>query len=292
MQGYTVSQKGLPNVKWETSTQADAGIDIGIINDHLTLTVDYFDKITSNMLVKVPLPLIGGDAAAPYQNNGSVQNKGFEFNLQYKNNDNKLKYSIGVNLATIQNKVLSLANGTPIQGGRIDNNIYATLTAVGHPIGSFYGYQMIVGFSKMRMTFLRHAYQGTPASSAFGGIRPGDVKYKDINKDGVIDQNDRTFLGSAIPKFTYGFTANLSYMNFDLFVLFQGSYGNKIYMQVNQDIEGFYRPFNVTKKIFDTRWHGEGTSNTTPLVSWADAGNNIKEASRPFFGRCGFLCAA
>ena len=281
VQGYTISQKGLPNVKWETSTQADVGIDVGIIHDELTLTVDYFDKITSNMLVQVPLPLIGGDAAAPYQNNGSVQNKGFEFNLQYKNNDHKLKYSIGANLATIQNKVLSLANGTPIQGGRIDNNIYATLTAVGHPIGSFYGYQTEGIFQNANDIFT-HAYQGTPATSAYGGIRPGDVKYKDINKDGIIDQNDRTFLGSAIPKFTYGFTANLSYANFDLFVLFQGSYGNKIYMQVNQDIEGFYRPFNITQKVYDTRWHGEGTSNTTPLVSWADAGNNIKEASDRF----------
>ncbi|HEY4875601.1 MAG TPA: TonB-dependent receptor, partial [Puia sp.] len=185
VQGYTVSQKGLPNVKWETSTQSDAGIDMGIINDELTLSVDYFDKITSNMLVQVPLPLIGGDAAAPYQNNGSVQNKGFEFNLQYKNNDHKLKYSISANLATIQNKVLSLANGTPIQGGRIDNNIYATLTAVGHPIGSFYGYQTDGIFQNANDIFT-HAFQGTPATSAYGGIRPGDVKYKDINKDGVI----------------------------------------------------------------------------------------------------------
>jgi len=281
VQGYTISQLGLPNVKWETSTQADAGIDLGILHDKLTLSVDYFDKITSNMLIEVPLPLIGGNASPPYQNNGSVQNKGFEFDLQWKNNNHKLKYSLGANLAVIQNKVLSLANGTPIQGGRIDNNIYATLTAVGHPIGSFYGYETEGIFQNANDIFT-HAYQGPPATSAYGGVRPGDVKYKDLNKDGKIDENDRTFLGSAIPKFTYGVTANLSYMNFDLFVLFQGSYGNKIYMQVNQDIEGFYRPFNITKRVYDTRWHVEGTSNTMPLVSWADAGNNIKEASTRF----------
>jgi hypothetical protein len=108
------------------------------------------------------------------------------------------------------------------------------------------------------------------------------VKYKDINGDGKIDANDRTFLGSAIPKFTYGATATLNYQNFDLFVLFQGGYGNKIYLQVNQDIEGFYRPFNVTQRVYDTRWHGEGTSNTMPLVSWLDQPNNIKEPSSRF----------
>jgi hypothetical protein len=108
------------------------------------------------------------------------------------------------------------------------------------------------------------------------------VKYKDLNGDGKIDVNDRTFLGSAIPKFTYGLSTTLNYLNFDMFILFQGGYGNKIYMQVNQDIEGFYRPFNLTQRVYDTRWHGEGTSNTMPLVSWLDQPNNIKEPSSRF----------
>jgi TonB-linked SusC/RagA family outer membrane protein len=272
VQGMTVSTLGNTNVKWETSTQKDAGLDIAILENKLSLTVDYFDKVNSNMLVAVPLPMIGGSANAPFVNDGSVQNKGFEFDLQYSNNDHKLKYSLGANLATIQNKVLSIP--VPIQGGRIDNGVYATLTTVGHPLGSFYGYQM-TGIFQNQGEIFTSAYQGP-------GVRPGDVKYKDINGDGKIDPSDRTFLGSAIPKFTYGATATLSYMNFDLFVLFQGSYGNKIYMQVNQDIEGFYRPFNLTQRVYDQRWHGEGTSNTMPLVSWLDQPNNIKEPSSRF----------
>ena len=95
-------------------------------------------------------------------------------------------------------------------------------------------------------------------------------------------KNDRTFLGSAIPLFTYGLTQHLNYSNFDLSIFFQGSYGNKIYSQVNQDIEGFYRPFNLTQRVYDTRWHGEGTSNTMPLVSWNQAANNILEPSSRF----------
>jgi TonB-linked SusC/RagA family outer membrane protein len=272
VQGMTVTSLGNTNVKWETETQTDVGLDIGILHDKLSLTVDYFDKVNSNILVAVPLPMIGGNAAPPYINDGSVQNQGFEFDLQYSNNDHKIKYSLSGNLATIQNKVVSLP--VPIQSGRIDNGVYATLTTVGHPLGSFYGYQMIGIFQNANDIFTS-AYQGP-------GVRPGDVKYKDINGDGKIDQNDRTFLGSAIPKFTYGFTGTLSYQNFDLFVLLQGSYGNKIYLQVNQDIEGFYRPFNVTQRVYDTRWHGEGTSNTMPLVSFLDQPNNIKEPSSRF----------
>jgi TonB-dependent starch-binding outer membrane protein SusC len=272
VQGYTLSALGNPNVKWESSTQTDAGVDIGIVRDKLSLSVDYFNKITSNMLVAVPLPMIGGEAYPPVVNDGSVQNKGFEFDLHYQNMDHKFKYSVSANLATIQNKVLSIP--VPIQGGRIDNGVYATLTTAGHPIGSFYGYQM-TGIFQSQGEIFTSAYQGP-------GIRPGDVKYKDINGDGTIDANDRTFLGSAIPKFTYGLTTTLNYMNFDMAILIQGGYGNKIYLQVNQDIEGFYRPFNLTKRVYDTRWHGEGTSNTMPLVSWLDQPNNIKEPSSRF----------
>ncbi len=272
VQGMTISKLGNSNVKWETSTQTDVGLDMAILKDRLSLSVDYFNKVNSNMLVAVPLPMIGGDAIPPYVNDGSVQNRGFEFDLQYKNMNHKFKYSFTGNLATIQNKVLSIP--VPIQGGRIDDGVYATLTTTGHPLGSFYGYKM-TGIFQNAGDIFTSAYQGP-------GVRPGDVKYKDINGDGVIDQNDRTFLGSAIPKFTYGFTTTLNYLNFDLFFLAQGSYGNKIYSQVNQDIEGFYRPFNVTQRVYDTRWHGEGTSNTMPLVSFRDQTNNIKEPSSRF----------
>jgi TonB-dependent starch-binding outer membrane protein SusC len=272
VQGMTVSKLGNSDVKWETSTQTDVGLDMAILGDKLSLSVDYFNKVNSDILVAVPLPMIGGSAIPPYVNDGSVQNRGFEFDLQYMNMNHKLKYTFSANLATIQNKVLSIP--VPIQGGRIDDGVYATLTTTGHPLGSFYGYKMIGIFQNANDIFTS-AYQGP-------GVRPGDVKYQDINGDGVIDQRDRTFLGSAIPKFTYGFTGTLNYLNFDLFVLFQGSYGNKIYSQVNQDIEGFYRPFNVTQRVYDTRWHGEGTSNTMPLVSFRDQTNNIKEPSSRF----------
>lgn len=270
--GYTVVSRGNAKVKWESSTQADAGIDLGVFHDKLNLTVDYYVKRTSDMLIPIPLPLIGGSASTPYVNAGKVENKGLEVELNYSNNDHPLKYDVSVNFATLNNKVLSLASGEPIPGGRIDNGIYATLTTVGQPIGSFYLYEMD-GIFQNAAEIIGSAYQGNY-------IRPGDVKFKDVNADGIINEKDRTYLGSAIPKYMYGATANASYRNFDLSVFFQGQYGNKLYLQVNHDIEGFYRAFNLTQRVYDERWHGEGTSNTMPRVSWLGSTNNKTPSSR------------
>jgi TonB-linked SusC/RagA family outer membrane protein len=270
--GSTIAARGNPGVKWESSTQSDAGIDLGLLDDKLSLTVDYFIKTTSDMLIPVPLPIIGGSATPPYLNAGKVQNKGLEAQLDYKNDAHNLKYDIGVNVSMLNNKVLSLSNGQPIASGRIDNNYNATLTTIGHPIGSFYLYEQ-EGIFQTAADVFGHAYQGK-------NIQPGDVKFKDQNGDGVIDEKDRVFLGSAIPKYTFGATANLEYKNFDLSAFFQGQYGNKIYSQVNMDIEGFYRPFNVTQRVYDERWHGEGTSNSMPKVSFNDASNNKYPSSR------------
>lgn len=270
--GYTISSRGNQNVKWESSTQTDFGFDIGVWNDKLSVAVDYFIKKTSDMLIPVPLPLIGGSATTPFVNAGQVENKGLEVELTYRGSVGKFKYDINANFATLTNKILSLSNGAPIPGGRIDNGVYATLTTVGRAIGSFYLYEM-EGIYQNDADIFKHAYQGQY-------IRPGDVKFKDQNGDGKIDEKDRTFLGSAIPKFTYGFTTNFQYSNFDLSIFFQGAYGNKLYLQVNQDIEGFYRAFNLTQRVYDEHWHGEGTSNTMPRVSWLGSTNNKTPSSR------------
>lgn len=270
--GSTISRLGNSKVKWESSTQADAGIDAAIWKDKLNLTVDYFVKTTSDMLIPIPLPLIGGSAVPPYLNAGKVENRGLEVELDFKNNEHPLKYDVGLNFSTLANKVISLSNGQPIAGGRIDNNYNATLTTVGHPIGAFYLFEEEGIFQSTEDVF-SHAYQGK-------NLKPGDIKFKDQNGDGVIDENDRAFLGSAIPKYTFGATGNAEYRGFDISVFFQGQYGNKIYSQVNMDIEGFYRAFNVTQRVYDQRWHGEGSSNTMPRVSFNGASNNKYPSSR------------
>ena len=279
---YTIYSKGNPNVRWETSTIGDAGLDLGLFNGALTITADYFRKVTSNLLVAPPDPTSAGTVAGPaYVNNGKVLNRGFEFEASYRKDINKdWRFEITGNLATVHNEVMALLNNQPLPAGRIDNNVYATSTAVGHPIGAFYLLQQ-EGVFQTPLEVFTHAYQGS-------GIKPGDVKFKDVNGDGVIDQKDRVFVGSPIPKFTYGFTGNVSYKQFDLSLFFQGANGNKIYNQVNTDIEGFYRAFNITERVATKSWTGPGTSNYLPRLSWTGAQNN-KQASTRFLENGSYL---
>lgn len=270
--GYAVVTRGNTNVKWESSTQTDIGLEMGFFQNKLQLTADYFIKRTSDILVPIPVPKSGGSAAAPYVNAGQVENRGVELDLIYRDKKGAFSYDITANASFIHNKVLSLSEGRPIPGGRIDNGVFGTLTEPGYPIGSFYLLQQDGIFQN----------EGQIFTSAFQGnnIKPGDVRFKDINGDGLINQLDRSHVGSPIPTLTYGLTANLQWKNFDLSAFFQGVSGNKIYYQVATDIEGFYRAFNVTKRVVDEHWHGEGTSNTQPRVSWSGSANNKQPSTR------------
>ncbi|AXY72754.1 TonB-dependent receptor [Paraflavitalea soli] len=271
---YTIYAKGNPNVKWETSTTTDVGLDIGLLKGDLNITIDYYRKITSDLLVNPADPSSAGTVAAPaWINNGKILNRGFDFEVDYKKALTK-DWNIGINtnLSTIHNEVLELVNNQQLAYGRVDNGIFATAVAVGQPIGAFYLLEQ-EGIFQNALEVFTHASQGA-------NIQPGDVKYKDVNGDGKIDQNDRVFAGSAIPKITYAFTGTVGYKAFDLSIFFQGVQGNKIFNQINTDIEGFYRSFNITERVATDSWHGEGTSNSLPCLSWTGAQNNKITSTR------------
>lgn len=268
--GYAISVYGNSKIQWETSNQFDAGIDLSFWNNRINITADYFHKITSNMLTQEPIPPSGGSIEPAWVNKGKILNSGFEFELNIKQSYKDGLVSVSGLLAILNNEVLEL--DAPISGGRIDNSVYATLTEVGHPVGSFYLYEM-EGIFQNNIDIITHAYQGDK-------IKPGDIMYKDQNEDGKIDENDRIHVGSAIPDFTIGLNVSAQYKGFDFSLLAQGSIGNSIYYQVATDIEGFYRPFTVTKRYYDERWTGEGTSNTQPRASWAAKANNTKPSTR------------
>jgi TonB-linked SusC/RagA family outer membrane protein len=268
--GYAQSALGNDNLKWETSFQYNAGIDAEIWKGALSFSLDYFYKVTENMLVKAPNPPSVGYAESAWINSGSVLNTGIELEALYRQTKQKWGYSVGGNLTILHNEVLKL--DAPLFGGRVDTGIYATKTDVGQPIGAFYLLEM-EGIFQNQTDILLSAFQGD-------NIKPGDVKFKDQNGDGYIDNNDRKYLGSAIPKIIAGINLAANYHNFDVSVFFQGAYGNKIYVQINQDIEGYYRGFTVTQRYFDERWTGEGTSNTQPRASWVAKSNNARPSSR------------
>jgi TonB-dependent starch-binding outer membrane protein SusC len=268
--GSSQTTLGNTDLKWETSNQLNAGVDLELFKGSLGATLDYFYKVTNNMLVKAPLALSVGTASTPWINSGSVLNTGVDIELFYRKNYKNGGFNIALNGGFLHNEVLAL--DAPILGGRVGTGIYATKTDVGHAVGSFYLYQM-AGIFQNETEILTSAYQGK-------NIQPGDVKYVDQNNDGVIDSKDRVYMGSAIPKFTAGLNLSGNYKGFDLTVFFQGAFGQKIYSQVNEDIEGFYRGFNVTERYYTEHWTGEGTSNTQPRASWSASTNNVRASSR------------
>lgn len=280
LSGYYLSKQGNENLRWESQKQIDIGLDLGLFNNQLFFYFDYYNKLTSDVLVRAPLPPSSGSATPPYINAGKIRNNGMELEANYKNNIGRLKFNIGLVASHINNKVLALYQDSPIPAGRIDNGVYATLTEEGYPVGSFYLYEMEGVFQDQKDIFT-HAFQGN-------NIKPGDVKYKDISgpkgvPDGIIDSYDRAHVGSPIPDFTMGINLQLNDKNWDFNFFVQGVYGDKIYWQAAQDIEGFYRAFNVTQRVYDDRWTGPGTSNTQPRVSWSGATNNKKPSTRFLF---------
>lgn len=269
--GYAQTQLGNAELKWETSNQFNLGADLELLKGSLGITLDYYYKITNDMLLPASLPPSIGNAS-PFQinSNGNVLNSGVDLEVFYRKNYKNGGINIALNGGYLYNKVLKL--DFPYFAGRVDTGVFATRTEERHPIGSFYLYEMD-GIFQNELDVLTSAYQGN-------GIKPGDVKYVDQNKDNKIDAKDRTFLGSAIPTFTTGLNLAGNYKNFDVSMFFQGAFGQKIFSQVNFDVEGFYRGFNVTERYYNEHWTGEGTSNTQPRASWAAKSNNVRASSR------------
>ena len=268
--GYAISVLGNRDLQWETSTQLDIGLDISILEGKLFMGMDYYRKITANMLVKEPIPPSAGYASPAWVNNGEILNEGVEMELTYRDRFGNVGFEFTGNIAYLHNEILSLA--APIVGGRIDHGVYATRNEVGYPVGSFFLYE-VGGIFQNPLEIITSAYQGA-------NIRPGDVRYIDQNGDGIINELDRVHVGSAIPKYTTGFQFAGNYKSFDLALFWHGAFGHKIYYQVATDIEGFYRPFNLTMRYYNERWTGEGTSDTQPRASWSGKANNTRPSTR------------
>lgn len=267
--GFAINQLGNTKVKWESSNQFNAGFDFEILNGEIYLTFDYFNKVTSDLLVSQPIPPSAGEAGSPIVNNGKIVNRGIEVAISHIKTINDFHYEVNVNFATLHNEVLAV--NPVIQGGAIGSD-RITLVEKGYPVSSFYLYEMEGIFQDVADIFT-HANQGN-------GIQPGDVKYKDQDGDGLITAKDRVHIGSPIPDFTAALNINLRYKNWDMSLFFQGAYGQEIFSVLNRDIEGFYRPFNATQRYYDEHWTGPGTSNSQPRASWDASGNNTKFSTR------------
>jgi TonB-linked SusC/RagA family outer membrane protein len=258
-----VVRYGNPDLKWETTTQTNFGLDMSVLNSKLTFSADYFDKTTDDILLTVGLPSSTvGQINRTFVNAGVVTNKGFEFGVNFQDNDHEFKYGINGNIATLKNNVEQLQQYVT----EIADEKTHTKTVVGQPISSYYGLQFD-GIYQNTAEITSTLYANS------NGAKPGDIKFKDVNGDGQINADDRTFIGSPIPKITYGFSFNASYKRFDMSFLFQGVSGVDRYNDLKQILDYDSRPFNSTTAVLNA-WNGEGTSNTIPRNTLNDNGGS------------------
>lgn len=265
--GYAPGAAFNENISWETTTQWDLGLESSMFNDNLTLEIDYYNKETDDMLVKLPATITSGFSSAAYVNAGSIRNSGFEFALGHAKHIGGFRYSLNANFTTVKNTVLSLGG----QEQPIDDQVfidYTVRTQKGQPMRQMYGYTM-EGIYQNDQEIKEHLYNTESPS-----FKPGDVRYADLNKNGKFDPGDRTTIGKTIPTFFYGFSGSASYKGIDISFQLQGVGGNKIYNGAKWWGENTGETHNYSKTVLNS-WHGENTSNSMPRLTLGSTQNNL-----------------
>ncbi|HTF28726.1 MAG TPA: TonB-dependent receptor, partial [Flavitalea sp.] len=230
--GYIPANLANPELKWETTAQLDLGFDLGVFQNVLTFTFDYYKKNTTNLLAAIPLPTSTGFSSA-LRNIGEIQNDGIELGLNAKILDKAVKWDVSAQISTNRNKVINLAGNSDILSPGIDIPFYSTtnIARVGQPFGVFYGYQ------------------------EDGLTGDGLIKYKDTDGDGIISASDRVILGSPYPDYIFGFNSNLSYKNFGLNFFLEGVQGNNIFWATaGTHLNSFQRGQNQLADIYGNYW--------------------------------------
>lgn len=259
---YDMTHLGNSNLKWETTTEYNAGLDAGFLNDKLVLTLDYYSKETEDLLLRVPAPLGSGSNKKQIVNLGNVTNKGFEAAITTKLIEQKnLSWTVSANIARNVNEITSLGD----YGELTEGDDQEQILRIGESVGSFYGYKFTGVVQKDEdVTRLPQIGSRTP--------QPGDAKYEDISgsngaTDGKITPaDDRVVLGNIQPDFTYGFSSSVKYGKFDLYVLLQGSQGNEVYNLLRRYLERPNDSYNMSAVLANS-WTENNPSNTVPHLS-------------------------
>lgn len=260
---------GTPNkdLKWEESEQYDAGLDFGFFNNALTFTVDYFYKKTNGMLKEMSIPSYLGESK-PWGNVGSMKNEGVELELGYKFNKGDWNFGISANASYLKNELINLGNA---DGFEMYDNVHqignVSRAENGMPYPYFYGYKTNGIFQNKEQI---DAYVNDKGQKLQPNAVPGDVIFVDFDKNGEINDKDKTMIGKGTPDWTFGLNLNASWKNIDFSMLLSGAMGQEI-MDVTRRLDCRY--VNLPAE-FMNRWHGEGTSNTMPRFSWANNNDN------------------
>ena len=275
----------LPNedLTWETSEQLNIGLDARFLSGRLGFTLDWYNKKTKDLLVAVPVDPTTG-FSTQMKNAGTVENKGIELSLTWNDKIGKdFQYNVGWNMAYNHNEVTEVkSNQTYNNGGKdllAQNTGYMARFEEGHPIGYFWGYKTegVMQNEADVQAYLDKNCKGNAANSKQGtSIKPGDLKFVDVNGDGVINDDDKTELGDPHPDVTMGITLGASYKGFDLSVTGLGAFGQQVARSFRKFTDGEFE--NFTTEVYDY-WHGEGTSNKYPLLAHMNAGPNWQTIS-------------
>lgn len=270
--GYSPNAPSNPDLKWEETSQANIGFEATLVED-FRLVFDIYSKNTTGMLQPIILPAYVGATGSPTGNVASMTNKGFEIELGYRKQISELVLDLAGNASYLKNEITDLGSVEYRTGATFQSSSYElTRLAVGQPVGSFYGFEVLGVFQSLGEI---QKYSNNDGSLIQPDAKPGDFKYADLNGDGKIDADDRTFIGDPTPTWSFGFTINATYKNFDLMLFGQGVFGNMIYNGLRRlDIP----TANWTSDALD-RWQGVGTSNTFPRIVHGDPNKNFSNPS-------------
>lgn len=263
---------GLANkdLTWEITSMSNVGIDLGLFSNKITFSAEYFYKYTDNLILDVNPATSAGFSSPTSGNVGRMENWGTEFLIGYHETANKFKWNASANLSFINNKVLGLSTptGTLDRGANADfGGQDITRTQAGHPVQSFFGWQT------------NGLFQSDADASIQSNAKSGDIRFVDINNDGVIDASDRVFLGSFLPKLSYGFNFSGTYGGWDFTLFFQGVQGNKLYNGVKVTGQGMLRLFNSSTDVLRA-WTPANTDTDVPRAVNGDPNGNARTSNR------------
>jgi len=260
-QGATLLSLGNPALRWETARQTDVGLEFGLLNGRLTGEVDWYNRFTYDIIAAVPIPAYIGSQNPPTVNTGKVRNTGWDITLNWRQ-AGRFAWNLGAILAPVKNELVELNEQKPEQLAAFLQGEPATRSTSGLPLGAFYGYQTNGVFQS--------AEEATK-SPRIGNETAGDLRFIDLNNDGKITGDDRTYLGSPIPTLTWGFNAGFDFAGFDFAADLLGVRGNKIY---NAKKTFRFSVYNWEQSVFDGRWTPENPAATKPRIT--NGGHNYR----------------
>jgi len=274
--GTTFLSAGNPQIHWEELTSTNGGLDLSLLDGKIEFTGDAFVKTTNDMLIKKAIPMMAGSQTPPMVNVGSIQNKGLELTVIYKETIGEILSNLGINFSTYGNKVLDLGDTSSIVDANFKNAGFVTKTQKGHPVGSFYGFKTNGLFQNWdEVKSYTYVDKNGTTKLVQPNAKPGDIRYRDDNHDGQIDEG---YIGSPHPDFIMGLSADVAYKGLDISVLFQGVYGNQIFNGTRWYTENGTAASNLDTRMLN-RWTGDGSTNDVAYPRMDEAGGDNMQIS-------------